>query len=351
MKDLISTILLLITFLSNSLYAQQISSASYNKKFIHEDFNQEGEYFNIVTTTDNYFIIDKGDYLLSRNNNESEYAIIANKSTVSNFILKTAVRLGPSKNKKASIGIVLKAQQDGKGLIIFEINKKGEYRIKQLIDNTYKTLSGRKKNDGWVKSRKINGVDEHNFIEIRTEDNIYDLYVNSNYLNTFFIPDYANGSCGIIISSGTKARIAYYHINTKGENTIPTTNYTDENTSNTNTTIEKLNRRITTLEENNANLNSLNIEARKNQESELNSLKDNNNKRAVVSIEQEKEIESLRRKITVLNNSNLKIQRLEKTITENTTLFNNLTLERGVLSNEVSKLTDSTNILNKKNTK
>jgi len=153
MKHLIPSTLLIFTFLSSSLSAQQISSANYNKEFIHEDFNEEGDYFEIVTTTDNYFIIDKGDYLLSRNNNESEYAIIANKSSVTNFVLKTAIRLGPSKNKKASIGIVLKANQDGKGAVIFEINKKGKYRIKQLLGNTYKILSGRNKNEGWVKSK------------------------------------------------------------------------------------------------------------------------------------------------------------------------------------------------------
>ena len=339
MKHLISTTLLLITFLSTNLNAQQISSANYNKEFIHEDFNQEGEHFKTVTSTDNYFILDKGDYLLSRNNNESEYAIIANKSSVSNFILKTAVRLGPSNNKKASIGIVLKAQQDGKGAIIFEINKNGKYRIKQLLGNTYKILSGSSKYDGWVKSKTINEVDEHNFIEIRTENNIYDVYVNSDYLTTFFIPDYSNGSCGLIISPETKARVAYYHVNTKGENTTPTTSYADENTSNTNTTIEELNRKITTLEANNAKLNSLNIEAR-----------ENNNDQAAISIEQEKEIASLNRSITDLKNSNLKVEGLEEIITENTTFIINLTEEKSALSTEVTKLAETTTRLNTKNT-
>ena len=105
MKTIFTTLLLSVSLITNGI-AQQISSDGYNHTEIHEDFSQEGEYFKIVTTTDNYFIIDKGDYLLSRNNNESEYAIIANKSSVSNFILKTAVRLGPSKNKKSSIGLL-----------------------------------------------------------------------------------------------------------------------------------------------------------------------------------------------------------------------------------------------------
>ena len=349
MKHFISTALLFILVLSSNLYAQQISSESYNKDFIHEDFNQEGDNFKIVTTTDNYFIIDKGDYLLSRNNEESEYAIIANNSSVSNFILKTAVRIGPSKNKKASIGIILKAQQDGKGAIIFELNKKGEYRIKQLLGNTYKTLSGVSKHQGWVKSKTINGEDEHNFIEIRTENNIYDVYVNSDYITTFFIPDYTSGSCGLIISPETKARVAYYHVNIKGENNTPTANYTTENTSSINTTIEALNKKIATLEGNNEKLNSLNTEARENQEEELETLRNKNTDQAAITIEQEKEIASLNRSITDLKNSNSTITELENTITENTTLINNLTSDKSELSAKIKTLTENNTSLKNKN--
>ena len=350
MKHFISTTLLLITFLVSNLNAQQISSANYNKEFIHENFNQEGEHFKIVTTTDNYFILDKGEYLLSRNNNESEYAIIANKSSANNFILKTAVRLEPSNNKKASIGIVLKAQHDGKGAIIFEINKKREYRIKKLLGNTYKTLSGSSKQKGWVKNKTISGVDEHNFIEIRSENNIYDIYVNSDYLNTFFIPDYTNGSCGLIISPETKARVAYYYINTKGGNEQSVATYTNENTTNVNTTIEDLNKEIETLKKNNATLNNLNTEARGNQDEAISNLTQKNTEFASVTIEKEEEIASLQKIITDLKSNNEKIGGLEAIITKNTTLIINLTEEKSALSTGVTKLTETTTRLNTKNT-
>ena len=268
MKHFISTTLLLLTVLSSTIFAQQISSTAYNKEIIHEDFNQQGEHFVIITTNDNYFILDKGDYLLSRNNNESEYAIIANNSTVADFVLKTELRIGPSDNKKASIGIILKAQQDGKGAIIFEINKQAEYRIKQLIGSSYQTLSGNAKQEGWVKSKNINSVDEHNFIEIRTENNVYDVYVNNIYLTTFVVPDFASGSCGLIISPETKARISYYYINTKGESNVAA-NYINENTESENTTIEELNKKIKILEENNAKLNQLNAQVGNEKVSEL----------------------------------------------------------------------------------
>lgn len=338
MKQLISTTLLLLAFLSITLNAQQISSEAYNKDVIHEDFNTEGEYFKIVTTTDNYFILDKGDYLLSRNNKDSEYAIIANNSSVTDFVIKTAVRIGPSENKKASVGIILKAQQDGKGAIIFEINKKKEYRIKQLIGNNYQTLSGNAKQEGWVKNKLVNGVDEHNFIEIRSEKNIYDIYINSEYLTTFFIPDFTSGSCGLIISPATKARISYYYINTKGESTA-VANYTNENTASVNETIEQLNKRIVILEENNAKLNELNTDSKALQLDEIKALTAKNTSLANITTEQEEEIIELNSLITDLKEKANKAEELETSNTSLQTTVSSLTSENNSLSSEIKTLT------------
>ena len=338
MKQIISTTLLLLAFLSTTLNAQQISSEAYNKDVIHEDFNTEGEYFKIVTTTDNYFILDKGDYLLSRNNKDSEYAIIANNSSVTDFVIKTAVRIGPSANKKASVGIILKAQQDGKGAIIFEINKKREYRIKQLIGDSYQTLSGNAKQEGWVKNKLVNGVDEHNFIEIRSEKNIYDIYINSEYLTTFFIPDFTSGSCGLIISPATKARISYYYINTKGESTA-VANYTNENTASVNETIEQLNKRIVILEENNAKLNELNTDSKTLQLDEIKALTAKNTSLANITTEQEKEIIELNSLITSLKEKANKAEELETSYTSLQTTVSSLTSKNNSLSSKVKTLT------------
>jgi len=338
MKQLISTTLLLLAFLSTTLNAQQISSDAYNKDVIHEDFNTEGKYFKIVTTTDNYFILDKGDYLLSRNNKDSEYAIIANNSSVTDFVIKTAVRIGPSENKKASVGIILKAQQDGKGAIIFEINKKREYRIKQLIGNNYQTLSGNAKQEGWVKNKLVHGVDEHNFIEIRSEKNIYDIYINSEYLTTFFIPDFTSGSCGLIISPATKARISYYYINTKGESTA-VANYTNKNTASVNETIEQLNKRIVILEENNAKLNELNTDSKTLQLDEIKALTAKNTSLANITTEQEKEIIELNSLITDLKEKANQAEELETSNTSLQTTVSSLTSEKNSLSSEVTNLT------------
>ena len=331
MKTIFTTLLLSVSLITNGI-AQQISSDAYNHTEIHEDFSQEGKIFPVINTTENQFIIDNGDYFLSRNNMDSQYIINCNNSSFSDFILKTSIRIGPSNNKNASIGIILKAQIKGDGAIIFEINKKGEYRIKQLLDNTYKTLSGLRKNEGWVKSKIINGVDEHNAIEIRTENNHYDVYINNDYLTTFFNPDYRRGSCGIIISPETKARIAYYHLNTQGESTTLTATNTSQITSNTNTEIEELNREIATLETNNTKLNFLSNEQKENQRLELKSLKEKNN-------EQEKEIASLNRKISDFKNNNLKVNETENT--DETIIQTNTKLKKA--KQEISILRDIKN--------
>ncbi|MDC0249727.1 hypothetical protein OAK24_02505, partial [Flavobacteriales bacterium] len=339
MKYFIPTTRLLFILLTFNLSAQQISSDSYNKSLIHEEFNQETEHFKIITTTDNYFILDNGDYLLSRNNESSEYALIAKNSLATNFILKTVIRIGPNSNKKASLGIILKAQQDGKGAIIFEINKKGEYRVKQLIKNTYKTLSGNKKNKGWVKNKIVNQVDENNLIEIRTENNIYDVYINSQYLTTFFIPDYTNGSCGLIISPATKARVSYYYLYTKGKGKA-ISSYTNEDTKSINATIEELNKRIKTLEESNEKLNALNSESKENKNVEL----------ATTTKEQERRIENLNKTIDGLKNNAAKAKELEAINQSDIKAISDLKSENTALDRKIKELNNQITNSEKRNT-
>ena len=124
MKKLISTIISTI-FLSGISFSQNITEFENVTNVITEDFTNNETAFPIVTT-DNYFVIDKGDYLI-KNNSENEHAIIASATQqVSDFILKTAIKVGPSGNKRASCGIIIKSQTTGSGALIFEINRRGE---------------------------------------------------------------------------------------------------------------------------------------------------------------------------------------------------------------------------------
>ena len=81
------TIALVSFVFSNNIIAQNIEDLESVKNLLKEDFSDNQTNFPILTTVDNYFIIDNGDYLLSRNNTESEYAILANiEQNISDFM-------------------------------------------------------------------------------------------------------------------------------------------------------------------------------------------------------------------------------------------------------------------------
>jgi len=307
--------------ISYNIYAQDISADLFQNQIIKEDFNQQAETFKIITTSDNYFILDNGDYFLSRNNSNSEFAIFANNSEVSDFLLKTAIRIGPSPNNEASIGLILKAQKNANGAIIFEINKQKEFRIKQLIKNKYQILSGNSKNSGWEKTKLLNGIDEINYIEIRSNSNVYDVYINNEYLSTFFVPEYTFGSCGLIISPKTKARVSYFYLYSKGLNT-DTLNFLEEISS-----TEDLSKKIKILEENNLQLIEFNNNIQEKLNNEIiqlntrnlnleNSLKDKNQE--ILSLKNEiGEIKSkIESTIQIENEEIIKLQNKNKSLQE-----------------------------------
>ena len=342
---------MLVVTISSKINAQNISSNKYQNQFIKEDFNQNVNNFKIVTTSDNYFILDNGDYFLSRNNNESEYAIFANNSEVSDFILKTAIRIGPSSNKKASIGLILKAQKNAKGAIIFEINKQKEYRIKQVIEDKYQILSGSNKNDGWVRTKLLNGIDEINYLEIRSENNVYDIYINSNYLSTFFVPDYNSGSCGLIISEATKARISYFYINTKGTKKNNLSSNILEN-SNNNLNYDDLNKKIQNLQNKNQQLNEFNSDIQQKLNKEIEELRNSNSILENSINDKNQEILNLKNKINEINikiesstksenEKIIKLQNKNKSLQESIKIKENLINEfKNKINNIESKISD-----------
>ena len=236
--------------LNSAIIAQSISEFENIRNVIIEDFNSSESSFPILTNIDNYFIIDNGDYLLSRNNTESEYAILASSTEmITNFTLRTAIKLGPSSYKRSSAGILIKTQATGSGALVFEINRKGEYRIKELQNNTYKYLSGKRSNEGWVKNRNIKGQDEFNGIEIRCKDNVYDIYVNNKFITNLFSTTFSSGRMGILIGRDAKARVAYYYLNVPAdtENNLIKEHMNDFNFENLSNRIKQLDSEKVTL--------------------------------------------------------------------------------------------------------
>ena len=307
MQKLLYTILFTI-FLPVISFSQNITEFDNATKIITEDFTNNETSFSILTSADNYFIIDNGDYLLIRNNTESEYAIISSTSQqVSDFILKTSIKLGPSSNNKSSCGIIAKSQNTRNGALIFEINRLGEYRVKELLlNNTYKYLSGKTSNDGWVRNKIIKKQDEFNNIKILSKENIYDIYVNNTFITSVFTPSLNKGNMGILIGKDSKSRIAYYYLNIPSETTNNLTEgyMNDLSAINLSDRIKQLEADISTLSKTNESLEKENI-----------SLKNNN-----------------------LNQTAKNLQDLERNISNKSKEINSLKSEISTLEKEISSL-------------
>lgn len=350
MKKHISYTLIALLF-SSSLFAQNITELENVENLIKEDFNDSESAFPILTNVDNYFIIDNGDYLLSRNNTETEYAILAStKENINDFTLKSSIKLGPSSYKRSSAGILIKAQSAGSGALVFEINRKGEFRIKELlISNTYKYLSGKNSNDGWVKNREIKAEGNFNAIEIRCEENVYDIYVNNKFITTFFSPTLSSGRMGILIGRDAKARVAYYHLDIPAdtENNLITEHMNDFNVTNLTNKVKQLESEKITLTNTNTRLEK-EVESLKNDntlklvEESLNkannSLDSSLNIISNLSSDLESNNNLLQEDRKNLQSANAELEKGNKMISEFSVIQKELTSKISILEAELSEL-------------
>jgi hypothetical protein len=212
MSDNIKKFIIFLFLFANNINAQEIKSDIYKFKIINEDFSSENHDFPIIRENDNYFILDEDEYLTIRKNNKSEYAIIIENSLAENSYLKTKFKLGPSKNN-TSVGIIASADKNFTKALVVEINKKGEYRIKQLNTNNYIYLSGKKRKNGWVRNKNINKENEYNILELIDNKNNITLKINDKLIQTFDLKINKSGYYGLLLGKYTKARVSYYYLN------------------------------------------------------------------------------------------------------------------------------------------
>ena len=217
MRNTIKNLIILLFLYANSTNAQEITSKEFKYRILNTDFTSEDHDFPIVRENDNYFIIDENEYLIIRENTKSEYAIIIEKSLTEDSYLKTSLKLGPSKDKNACIGIITSANRNFTKALVIEINRNGEYRVKQLNTNNYKYLTGRKRKNGWVRNKNINKEDEYNILEIIDNKNQIKLKINGKFIENFDLKINKEGYSGLMIGPNSKARVSYYYLNSNKE--------------------------------------------------------------------------------------------------------------------------------------
>jgi hypothetical protein len=184
----------------------QLVKQNFTESALHEDFETDNDLWMTASNSDNFFVIQNGEYILHRRNTLTGYTIFPKwENQLSEYSISAGIKLLASPSEEASAGIIFMAQADNKGALIFEFNRNNQYRIKKLDGVNYKLISGGQKNAGWVSSVFFLAPDLYNRIEIRTSDKNYDVYLNNNYLVSFTELAYKNGRAGIVLGPGTTA--------------------------------------------------------------------------------------------------------------------------------------------------
>ncbi len=122
------------------------------------------------------------------------------------------MKIEKSIDESGSIGIIFMAQDDGKGGFLFEINKAGLYRLRQITGGSYKYLTGDSKTGGWTKTNFTNPLNVYNLVEIKTANRKYDISLNNQYLMSFEEIAYKTGKFGVIIGPGSKGKIDFLYL-------------------------------------------------------------------------------------------------------------------------------------------
>jgi hypothetical protein len=196
--------------LTSHVASSQLIKEEFNDVVFSDQFDGDREQWRNMSTSDNLFMTQEGEYLLRRKNVSNGYSIFPKwKDTLTSFSLSASMKIEESKSEESAIGLIFMAQEDASGAFVFELNAKGQYRLKQLVGLSFKLLTGDVKSSGWVETDALKKTGEYNTVEIKSSKRNYDIYVNEKYLLSFTEIAYKSGDIGISIGPATKARIDY----------------------------------------------------------------------------------------------------------------------------------------------
>ncbi len=192
---------------------QQRVFINFNVPVLVEEFDAPSKTWPEVRSTENVFVVDNGDYYITRTNPVTPYAIMAQwPNKVEEFHLKTSMKMGPA-NKNQSLGVILMASDNGQEGLIIEFNRSKDYRIKAIDGNGYRYLTPDGDDDGWERTYLLNGPGKENILEVKTQNGEYDVYINEKYLTSFSAHELFSGNFGIFIGPNTRARVDYFRVN------------------------------------------------------------------------------------------------------------------------------------------
>lgn len=209
MKKIIAILLLIF---SNNCFAQTVNE-KFDKLDLSENFDTSSGMWTFLANNENLFLVQDGEYILNRKTTVSPFAVMANYNyDALAYKMVVSMKIEKSVDESGSIGIIFMAQEDGKGGFLFEVNKAGLYRLRQIIGGSYKYLTGDSKTGGWAKTNFTNPLNVYNLVEIKTANRKYDISLNNQYLMSFEEIAYKTGKFGVIIGPGSKGKMDFLYL-------------------------------------------------------------------------------------------------------------------------------------------
>lgn len=205
----IFALLLAATAFITPLFAQQTVFGNFNALVWADDFDgQKADLWRQTTNADELFIIQNGEYNLVKKSTTNYGLIFPNeKVAFSSHKAEFRIKIDDESSKDASAGVVVMAQEDGKGAFLIEINGKRQYRISKYNGTTFRPI-----NDGWQKNKAIEGRGEYNTIAISMEDRKYDLLINGKLITSFSEVSYKSGKIGLFVAANSSAKVDYVRV-------------------------------------------------------------------------------------------------------------------------------------------
>lgn len=213
----LSFLLVSCVFLLSNLAHSQLST--YNKEIFTESFdNSESSIFPIIINQESYIVFDKGDYFLNRKQSETDGITLSNYNfDLESYKIKTAFKLSPDMKKDYYIGLILNMSTDKSECIGIEFNEKLELRVRKILTNSSKYISGTEEKNGWIKNESIADNKNYNLLEIIFDKGIYTIYINNSLVNSYEIPEIKPGKMGFINGPNSQFRVDFISVFQKSE--------------------------------------------------------------------------------------------------------------------------------------
>lgn len=188
----------------------------FDKLLVSENFDSVSSSWVTMANAENLFIVQDGEYILQRKSPTAPYAIIANFDEIfNNFRVVTSLKLDKTLSETGFAGLLFMMQAEGQGGFLIEFNKLKEYRLRQIVNGSYKYITGNSKSGGWIKNNDLNETGTANMIEIRSLNRNYDLFINNNFVQSFTEPAYRSGTMGVIIGPATRCKVDFMYVFSK----------------------------------------------------------------------------------------------------------------------------------------